>query len=82
MIRTQIQITDTQARKLKEMAASQNKSVAELIRQGIDAFLEQQFVISEQERRLRALAAAGRFHAGVSDLSENHDRYLDEAFGE
>ena len=51
MIRTQIQITDTQAQKLKELAASQNKSVAELIRQGIDALLEKQFIVSEQERR-------------------------------
>ena len=57
MIRTQIQITDTQAQKLKELAASQNKSVAELIRQGIDVLLEQQFIVSEQERRQRALAA-------------------------
>jgi predicted transcriptional regulator len=57
MIRTQIQITDTRAQKLKELAASQNKSVAELIRQGIDVLLEQQFIVSEQERRQRALAA-------------------------
>jgi predicted transcriptional regulator len=57
MIRTQIQITDTQAQKLKELAASQNKSVAELIRQGIDVLLEQQFIVSEQEQRQRALAA-------------------------
>jgi predicted transcriptional regulator len=57
MIRTQIQITDTQAQKLKELAASQNKSVAELIRQGIDVLLEQQFIVSEQERRQRALGA-------------------------
>ena len=57
MIRTQIQITDTQAQKLKELAASQNKSVAELIRQGIDVLLKQQFIVSEQERRQRTLAA-------------------------
>jgi prevent-host-death family protein len=28
----------------------------------------------------RALDLAGRFHAGVADLSEEHDRYLVEAF--
>jgi hypothetical protein len=32
------------------------------------------------ERRRRAIAAAGRFHSGIADLSSDHDRYLDEAF--
>lgn len=30
------------------------------------------------ERRRRAIAATGRFKSGVSDLSENHDKYLAE----
>lgn len=32
------------------------------------------------ELRSRALALAGTFHAGLPDLSTEHDRYLDEAF--
>ena len=34
------------------------------------------------ERRRRAMAAAGKFRSGVSDLSANHDRYLEEVFAE
>jgi predicted DNA-binding protein len=33
-----------------------------------------------EERRRRALAAAGRFRSGVSDLSSKHDRYLEEEY--
>lgn len=31
--------------------------------------------------RARAIDLAGHFHSGVADLSEEHDRYLAEAFG-
>ena len=36
MIRTQIQLTEEQAQRLKTLAAEQGKSVAELIRQSVD----------------------------------------------
>lgn len=32
------------------------------------------------ERRRRALAAAGRFRSGLTDLSTEHDKYLDDAY--
>lgn len=35
-----------------------------------------------EERRRRAIAAAGRFHSGVVDLSSDHDRYLAEDYAE
>lgn len=35
-----------------------------------------------EERRKRAIAAAGRFHSGSNDLGESHDRHLEEAYGE
>ncbi len=35
-----------------------------------------------EERRKRAIAAAGRFHSGSNDLGEGHDRHLEEAYGE
>ena len=34
------------------------------------------------ERRRRAIAAAGKFRSGVSDLSSHHDRYLEAAYSE
>jgi hypothetical protein len=36
--------------------------------------------VDDQERRQRALAAAGRFHSGRSNVSLEHDRYLAEAY--
>jgi hypothetical protein len=38
--------------------------------------------IHDQERKQRAIAAAGRFHSGLADLSIAHDRYLSEAYRE
>jgi len=37
-------------------------------------------LVDIEERRKRALAAAGRFSSGLRDLSTEHDKYLAEAF--
>jgi hypothetical protein len=34
------------------------------------------------ERRRRAIAAAGKFRSGITDLSADHDRYVEEAFAD
>jgi metal-responsive CopG/Arc/MetJ family transcriptional regulator len=36
--------------------------------------------VDDAERRRRAIAAAGQFRSGLSDVSSNHDRYLEEAY--
>jgi len=47
----------------------------------VDEFLYSvQGEIDADERRRRAIAAAGRFHSGASDISEKHDEYLKETF--
>ena len=80
MIRTQIQLSEKQARALKDLAVRRNVSVAELIRQAVVEQLRAAGTIDPEERKRRALAAAGRFHSGLTDLSTEHDRYLAEAF--
>ena len=82
MVRTQIQLTEQQAKALKELAAATERSMAELIRQSVDAFLRSTAHRSRQESKRRALAAVRRFRSGVSALSVDHDRYLGEVFGE
>jgi len=82
MIRTQVQLTEEQTQALKEMAHRERTSMAELIRQAIDRWLETAGPISPAERRRRALAAVGKFRSGRSDVSTRHDEYLDEAFGQ
>lgn len=79
MVRTQIQLTEEQARKLKWLAASERQSVAELIRMSIDAMLTTAPVPDQDELRQRALSIVGQF-SGPSDLAAEHDRYLAEAY--
>ena len=78
MVRTQIQLTEEQSRALKRLAASKQISIAELIRQGVDTVLRSNTSIDLDEKRRRAMAAAGRFRSGRRDISEKHDRYLAE----
>lgn len=77
MIRTQIQLTPEQMRRLKETAARQGRSVAELVREGVDSVLRAQG--SAADRRGRAAAVSGRFRSGLGDLSRRHDDYLSES---
>lgn len=79
MKRTQIRLTDTQHRALKERSAAENKSMARLIREAVDAFVRSSLRVDREAVKRRAIAAAGRFHSGVSDLAASHDRYLSEA---
>ncbi len=82
MIRTQIQLEETQYRALKELAARQRTSVAELIRRAVREMLENAMVVPDQERRRRSLNVVGRFRSGHSDIAERHDDYLAEVYGE
>ena len=81
MVRTQIQLTESQARELKKLTAARGVSMAELIRQGVDALLRSKPLRDDEELRKRALALAGKFRSGKSDISRNHDKYLAEDFG-
>ena len=80
MIRTQIQLTEEQAQRLKTLAAEQGKSVAELIRQSVDETIKGTGRVTADERLRRAIAAAGRFRSGQADISTDHDSYLAEAY--
>jgi predicted transcriptional regulator len=82
MVRTQIQLTEEQAKKLKRLASSRQLSMAELIRQAVDQLITTSTVVDREERRKRALDAAGRFRSGLGDLSTEHDKYLEEAFSD
>ena len=80
MKRIQIRLTEAQYFKLKNLSASHNTSMAALIRQAVDAFLNTSPDIDHDERKRRAIAAAGQFHSGLGDLAADHDRYLNGAF--
>ena len=80
MIRTQIQLPESQVVTLKQLAALQHTSMAELIRRAVDLFTTSIESGAITERKQRAMAAAGRFRSGSPDVSTRHDDYLAEAF--
>ncbi len=80
MIRTQIQITEGQARTLKRLARQQQCSVAELIRQSVDLYLAKKGELPLDQQYERAMALVGKYHSGDADLGRNHDKYLAEAY--
>ena len=80
MVRTQIQLTEEQYQRLKKVAGRKGVSVAEIIRRSVDNTLASESLPDMDEMRARARAVFGAFQDNQSDVSENHDRYLPEAF--
>ena len=80
MVRTQIQLTEDQAKALKRIAQSRHLSVAEVIRKAIDAAIRSSSVIDIEERHKRAMEIVGKFASGKRDVSKKHDLYLTEAY--
>jgi hypothetical protein len=77
MIRTQIQLSDDQARGLKRLAAQRNVSVAVLIREGAERVLADGEV---DARWQRASELVGRYRDPALNVAAQHDRFLDEAY--
>jgi hypothetical protein len=82
MVRTQIQLTEEQARRLREVAARRRTSLAALVREGVERVLEAETPSenSREEIVRRFLALAGAASSGQPDIARNHDHYLDEAY--
>jgi hypothetical protein len=79
MVRTQIQLTETQARSLKKVAMDKGTSVAEVIRRAVDNMVQRSPKVSSEERVRRALEIVGKFRSGRRNVSQKHDEYLAEA---
>ncbi len=78
MVRTQIQLTEEQARTLKRLAAERNVSMAALVREAVERLVEQDDRAAKWERALRAV---GKFRdrEGARDVARRHDDYFVEA---
>lgn len=79
MNRMQVQLTDRQVEMLRELAANQGVSIAELVRQGVNLLIARGRVVAPDELRRRALEASGRFRSAEGDLVARHDEYFAEA---
>lgn len=75
----QIRLTPQQARALREMALERKVSMAALVRQAVDLFLLSASPSLEKRQRW-ALTVIGAFDSERSDVAEEHDRYLAEAY--
>ena len=82
MIRTQIQLTEEQARALRKRAADEGRSMADLVRDGVDRLLVDRGVQDKEAAKRRSIAALGRFRSGMTDLGSAHDRHLGDAIDE
>ena len=76
----QVQLTERQLTALRQLSAKTGRSLADLIRQGIDQYLSEGHEPSREERAERAIRAAGMFRSGATDGSTDHDRHLADAF--
>lgn len=86
MVRMMIQLTEEQVKALKEMAKARKTPVAKLVRESVAQYVATSSQLSAEERMKRAnaiRAIAGKYSdiEGATDLSVNHDKYLEEAFG-
>lgn len=72
-----MQLTDEQAKALKEIAAQRGISMAELIRESVERTIKE---TERKEKWRRATAVIGRYHSDKTDISVNHDKYLAEDY--
>ena len=80
MIRTQIRLTDEQARRVKRIAVERQVSMATVIREGVDLLLRSaETAATDDERIERAVSVAGQFRSG-GDGATQHDAHLQEAY--
>jgi len=80
MIRTQIQISESQARKIRRAALEHSISFAEVVRRCIDQSLEGSGDLGDRYARARRMLGRVRESRGKKNISREHDRYLEDAF--
>ncbi|MEX2546998.1 MAG: CopG family transcriptional regulator [Chloroflexota bacterium] len=80
MERTQISLTTEQAARLRRIAEERGTSMAALIRDAVDRVLPDEDSPTMEERWARAFAAIGTARGGGGNVSEDHDRYLSDAY--
>lgn len=83
MMRTQIQLTETQHRELTRYSRRLGISLSEAIRRCVNAQLERDRAAPAREERVRAaLAVCGKYRDahGETRVALEHDRHLADAY--
>lgn len=81
MVRTQIQLTEDQHRRLRRWARSLGISLAEAVRRCVsDRLAADEAAPSREDRIHAALVVSGKYSDPDPDVAVDHDRYLAEAY--
>lgn len=81
MIRTQISFDEDQFELLQARARDAGVSMAAFVRDAVDDKLREDAADRERITR-RALSVVGKYRGTGEPVGRDHDRYLDEAFGD
>lgn len=54
--------------------------MAEVSRRSINAYIYTDAEVDVEERKRRALSILGKYDSGLTYLSENHDKYIQQGF--
>ena len=76
MIRTQVQLEESQVQWLRATARDEGVSMSQLVRDNISFFQKQKNKATDK----KSLQAVGSFASGKPDTARNHDKYLTEIY--
>ncbi len=79
MVRTQVQLTEAQAAQLRRLSATTGRSMADLIREGVELLALGATPGEQHERTLRAV---GAYAGDGTSAGIEHDRHLEEAYAD
>jgi hypothetical protein len=81
MVRTQVQLTEEQMRRLREASVDRGVSIAALIREAVDRALAAE---PHADDWALAFSVLGKYRDvdGATDVSARHDDYLADAYAD
>ncbi|MEK7768050.1 MAG: CopG family transcriptional regulator [bacterium] len=79
MVRTQIQLTSEQHRRVRELAVARGVSMATIVREGVQHVIARRAGTDRWELFMSAVGAC-RARGGARDVARRHDAYLSEAY--
>ncbi len=78
LVKTQIYLESEQQKMLKKLATQEHVSLSSLIRNTMDRYISL-FKIATEKKQRKSLSIIGIGASGLTDVSENHDKYVGEA---
>ena len=81
MLRTQVQFTEEQYRRIRLLAQRRGVSISQVVRESVERHLETE-TFDAEALYSKVAEVVGKYddQEGRDDLASNHDDYLDEAY--